>query len=462
MKESARSVGRTSKKLDSPGSRSQSGPIEYVISLKDVSKVFRRSGNLRVSYSTLKSLFLRRERKAAPKKASQTVAIHDLTLRIPRGASMGIIGRNGSGKSTLLKLITGIYRPSAGEVALSGRVAALIELGAGFHPDFTGRENLVLGGAIHGLSKKEIEDRFEEIVSFAGLEDVIDEPVRTYSSGMYMRLGFSLAVHTDPQILLVDEVLAVGDAAFVRKCKEKISELRAQGVTLLLVTHDLSSVERWCDEALWLDKGEVMERGDPRRVVDAYRTFLEIGEEEELERELSDESSSSEESSSDGPQRWGSREIEILDVSLKNAQGEGHHLFHSDEPVSISIRYRSNESVSDVVFGIALRRSDDVVMFGTNTDLEEVELPSLGGEGELVCHIARNGLAEGSYFLDVALHRTDGYPYDYRKGVVPFKVRWPKKSAGVIVPELRWEFSTQGTGGESVTSLRGNGQWHGR
>src|SRR5690606_19617614 len=229
--------------------------------------------------------------------------------------------------STLLKLITGIYRPDSGEVRCSGRISALIELGAGFHPDFTGRENVFLGGMIQGLTRKQLEERFDEIVDFAELEPFIDEPVRTYSSGMFMRLGFSLAVHTDPDVLLIDEVLAVGDAAFVSKCKERISQLRREGKTLLLVSHDLGAVERWCDEAIWLESGRVQDRGDPRRVIDAYREFVESGEELELQQAARESASEAGgDGSDDGtraaengaarhsfgePARWGSREVEI-------------------------------------------------------------------------------------------------------------------------------------------------------
>jgi lipopolysaccharide transport system ATP-binding protein len=235
----------------------------YALDIVGVSKQFTRTS--RVSgYSTLKSAILSLFGRSRKELRRTQHVLSDITLRIPQGASVGIIGRNGSGKSTLLKIITGIYQPDIGSVAVNGRIAALIELGAGFHPDFTGRENVMLGGIMHGLTRAEVEERFDEIVDFAELADVIDEPVRTYSSGMFMRLGFSLAVHTDPRILLVDEVLAVGDAAFVAKCKEKLASLKRMGTTLLLVSHDLDAVERWCDEVLWLEGGVVRDRGEPR------------------------------------------------------------------------------------------------------------------------------------------------------------------------------------------------------
>ena len=213
-----------------------SGGVDYVVDIVGLSKSFQRKTRSKGSYTTLKSSLLNLFRFKQPSVTSEipvTHAIKDLTMRIPRGSSIGLIGRNGSGKSTFLKLVTGIYKPTAGHVSVLGRVAALIGLGAGFHPDFTGRENLMLAGVMHGLSREQVLERLDDIVSFAELEDVIDDPVRTYSSGMFMRLGFSVAVHTDPDILLVDEVLAVGDAGFVAKCKDRIGELRKQGKTLI-------------------------------------------------------------------------------------------------------------------------------------------------------------------------------------------------------------------------------------
>ncbi len=238
--------------------------------LKGISKQFKQT-TLRRDYITLKSLFLNPfSWKSGPKEEAQIV-FQNLDLEIPRGISLGVIGRNGSGKSTLLKVMTGIYKPDSGSVLVNGRVSSLIELGAGFHPEFTGRENVFINGTILGLSRKEIEKRFDQIVRFAELESFIDVPVRTYSSGMYIRLGFSVAVNVDPDILLVDEVLAVGDESFSRKCIDKMTAFKKAGKTIVLVTHDLPTVERFCDQALWLESGCVQALGDPRQVIDAYR-----------------------------------------------------------------------------------------------------------------------------------------------------------------------------------------------
>lgn len=445
--------------MKGPSSKNDS----YTISLRDVTKSFTRQGK-KNGYSTIKSALLSIFKKASGESASSsTVALKSLTMRVPTGSSVGVIGRNGSGKSTLLKLITGIYKPDGGEVWVSGRVSALIELGAGFHPDFTGRENIFLGGMIQGLTRQQIKERFNEIVAFAELEDFIDEPVRTYSSGMFMRLGFSLAIHADPEVLLIDEVLAVGDEGFVSKCKGKIAELRKQGVTLMLVTHDLAAVERWSDEVIWLDKGKVMERGEPRRVIDAYRQFIEDNEERGLEElhgkdekgnvkadkrdDFEDVTFSADDEQSE---RWGSREVEIVEASLLNDRGEEHFVFHPNDTVTVRMSFRVRESVQEkLVFGVGIHHADGTNIFGTNTDIERVNLfPEIeaadgysfseGYSGVVECTISQLALLSGEYWLDVAVHREDGYPYDYLKHSVKFSVRSGEQQVGKVYLETGW------------------------
>lgn len=434
------------------GAQNKAAP-KYALELVEISKTFRRQ-TLKGGYTTLKSSLLRWAFGGEGQERELTRAVENITVRIPQGASVGIIGRNGSGKSTLLKLISGIYKADVGRVQVHGKVAALIELGAGFHPDFSGRENLYLGGVIHGLSKAQIDERFEDIVKFAELEHVIDDPVRTYSSGMFMRLGFSLAVHTDPDVLIVDEVLAVGDAAFVAKCKERIAELRKAGKTLLLVTHDLEAVERWCDEAIWLHQGRIKDRGEPRRVIDQYRTFLERGEEAELFQNA--ESESAQQQAEDVAQhsveasRWGSREIEIANVRLVDRDGAVRLLLHPEDKVTLEFDYAQHEAVKDVVFGVGINRSDGLVVHGTNTDIERLMVPVLRQRGTVRFTIDRLGLLEGTYTIDVAAHRSDGYPYDYHKQVLSFVVRSPMSMVGVALPAHRWDIDGQDLKGGKV------------
>ncbi len=419
----------------------------YVVDIVGLAKSFRRQTRGRKGYTTLKSSLLGLLRSAAKGsrdgEGNLTHAIKDLTLRIPKGASVGLIGRNGSGKSTFLKLVTGIYKPDLGRISVHGRVSALIELGAGFHPDFTGRENLMLAGVMHGLSREEVLRRFDEIVRFAELEHVIDDPVRTYSSGMFMRLGFSIAIHTDPDILLVDEVLAVGDAGFVAKCKDRIAELRKEGKTLVLVTHDLDAVERWCDEVVWLDNGVVKDRGYPRRVIDAYRQFIEHGEEAEILREEQSqlvESSQVESTRAEPlqPARWGSREVEVTAVELCDSKGTPRRVFHPDDCMRIRVSYTIHAAQEEVVFGVGINRADGLVVFGTNTHIERVSLSNLTTTGTVECVVERVGLIDGAYTLDVASHRTDGYPFDFHKSALHFSVRSDRSRVGVASPAHRW------------------------
>src|SRR5919108_3507392 len=233
------------------------------IELTNVTKIYRRYTGRQ--FATLKSALLQRSILRELRPSETFPALTDVSFTVAKGSTYGVIGRNGSGKSTALKLVAGITKPTAGTVRVEGRISALIELGAGFHPEISGRENVFINGIMLGLSKKEIQRRFDEIVEFAELKDFIDAPVKTYSSGMYMRLGFAVAIHVDPDVLLVDEVLAVGDEAFTHKCFDKLAEFRRRGRTILLVTHALDLITRFCDAALWLDAGITRANGDPRR-----------------------------------------------------------------------------------------------------------------------------------------------------------------------------------------------------
>src|SRR5512143_1054371 len=252
-----------------------------VIQVDHVTKIYRRYAH-RHQFTTLKSALLGGTLTSDLRPDETFAAVRDVSFQVPSGCTFGVVGRNGSGKSTVLKLVAGITKPTEGRVRVDGRISALIELGAGFHPEISGRENVFINGIMLGLTKREIASRFDEIVEFADLRDFIDAPVKTYSSGMYVRLGFAVAIHVNPDVLLVDEVLAVGDEAFTHKCLDKFAEFRRRGKTILLVTHSLSLVERFCDEALWLDHGRARATGDPRRVVSSYITDVGKTEEREL------------------------------------------------------------------------------------------------------------------------------------------------------------------------------------
>ena len=333
-----------------------------------------------------------------------------MSFTVPAGKTYGIIGRNGSGKSTALKLVAGITKPTTGTVKVNGRISALIELGAGFHPEISGRENVFINGIMLGLTKREVAKRFDEIVEFAELQDFIDAPVKTYSSGMYMRLGFAVAIHVDPDVLLVDEVLAVGDEGFTHKCLDKFGEFKRRGKTILLVTHSLGLVERFCDEALWLDSGAVRGEGDPKRVVGAYLTDVERSEEKELATE---EVKAQEDVAPSGDMtlavegRWGSREIEITGVTLKGEDGQPAHVFQSGERIAVQLGVRAHAPTSDFVFGIGLYSAEGVTCYGTNTDMEDFQPEEIRGDGEVTFTIDSLDLVEGTYKLDVAVHKRD-------------------------------------------------------
>jgi len=344
----------------------------------------------------------------------------------------------------MLKLIAGIGKPTSGDVRVHGRVSALIELGAGFHPEISGRDNVFINGMMLGLSKREVANRFDEIVAFADMQEFIDAPVKTYSSGMYMRLGFSVAINVDPEVLLVDEVLAVGDEAFTHKCLDKFAELKRRGKTVLLVTHMLDLVTRFCDEALWLDHGVTRAQGDPKRVIDAYR--LDVAVEEN--RALSSRSVHVADTEPQGDLstaregRWGSREAEILGVDFRRRDGTTTHVLESGEPVEIRLRVRAHERLTDFVFGIGIFSADGVCCYGTNTDIEGAQPGEFSGDAEVGFHLESLALIEGSYKIDVAVHRRDGTPYDYHRQLHTIRVASPVKDTGLFRPPHRWTFSS--------------------
>src|SRR5687768_14991831 len=356
------------------------------IEVRGVRKTYQRYSRRR-QFATLKSALLSGRMLSDLRPDETFDALKGVSFDVAAGKTFGIVGRNGSGKSTMLKLIAGIGRPTDGTVIVRGRVSALIELGAGFHPEISGRENVFINGMMLGLSKREVASRFDEIVAFAELEDFIDEPVKTYSSGMYMRLGFSVAINVDPDVLLVDEVLAVGDEAFTHKCLDKFADFRRRGRTVLLVTHSLDMVTRFCDEALWLDHGLIRGQGDPRRVIDAYLLDVAAAENRALDRGRAVSTAPSVEQPEDmtkaGPGRWGSREAEIVLVEFVQSDGVAAHVFESGVPLAIRMRVRALRPLQDFVFGVALFSADGVCCFGTNTDIEGAEPHEFTGDAEV-------------------------------------------------------------------------------
>ena len=399
------------------------------IEVEGLTKRFRRE-MLRRDYGTWKSLIIR---PFTPKRDKDFITVLDgVDLMVKPGGTLAIIGQNGSGKSTLLKILAGIYKPDAGRVAVHGRVSSLIELGAGFHPEFTGRENVFINGTILGLSKKEINERFEQIVVYSGLGEYIDAPVRTYSSGMYVRLGFSVAVNVDPDVLLVDEVLAVGDEAFAHKCEDKINEFRRAKKTICLVTHDMGAVEKYADEVIWLDGGCIAAQGKPLRVIDAYRQKV-AAEEDAIRR-----GECAPGQDMDG-QRWGDGDVEISAVRLMSSEGKDKSVFQSGEGAVIELDYIQKRPPEDLVFGITVFNAQEVLCYGTNTQVERIDLSPYPKQGTVRIEIERLDLLQGTYFLDVAAHAKDGRAFDYITRILSFAVRSGTGEVGVFRPPHKWE-----------------------
>lgn len=415
-----------------------SGP--YAIEVENVSRVYQKY-SARHRFKTFKSALVSGDFFRSLRPDEIVTALDDVSFKMEKGRTFGIIGENGSGKSTLLKIVAGIAQPTSGRLSVQGKVSALIELGAGFHPEITGRENVFINGIMLGLSKKEINQKFEEIVRFAELEEFIDAPVKTYSSGMYMRLGFSVAINVNPDVLLIDEVLAVGDASFVPKCLDRIDDFRRRKKTILFVSHDLATVEKICDRVVWLKNGRVMTIGEPKRIVDAYLQDVVEKQEKAFEKQMQArpvEHSFEEERREN---RWGKREIEIKRVVLKTLQGQEKHVFSPEDGMIIEMDIEAYSRIKDFVFGIGVFNSQGISCYGTNTNLEDLEPVSIQGDGRVVCRIEKLNLINGTYYLDVAVHKKDGYPYDYHRNLYSFLVSSTYKDVGIVRLPHEWAFS---------------------
>ena len=337
---------------------------------------------------TLKEAIVRRRHL----RPVEVWALRDVSFRIDSGESVGFMGRNGSGKTTLLRLLAGVFKPTSGRLAVSGQVGSLLELGAGFHHDFTGRDNIYLSASIYGLRKREVDRRFDEIVEFSELERFIDLPVRTYSAGMYMRLGFSIAVNVDPEVLLLDEVFAVGDEAFQRKCVDRILEFKRQGKTIAFVSHSGAALERMCDRALLLSQGLVEYDGETGEAIRRYQQLL-AGEEDPAERAA-------------GLQEWGTGEAQVKDVRLENAAGEVREDFMPGDHVALRLKVENREAIDPPRLAIELRDVTGALLSRAERDLGELGWDRDGRDAEVRFDIQRLPLVEGRFQFNLSL--TDG------------------------------------------------------
>ena len=391
--------------------------------------VERVSQRFRVSAQhqrTLKDLVVARGRLAR----TEVWALRDVSLRAEPGEALALVGRNGSGKTTLLRLLAGIFRPTAGRVAVGGRVGSLLELGAGFHPDFTGRENVYLNGSIHGLSRARIREVMDEIVAFAELEQFIDLPVRTYSSGMFMRLGFSVAAHIQADVLLLDEVFAVGDEQFQRKCFGKIAEFKNRGGTILFVSHDAQAVERLCDRAVLLRAGEVAFDGSTRDAIAAYRRLL-----------ASDASPAELQA---GLREWGSGEARIVTARLVDADGDEREQFAAGEQATLSLVVEAEPGVPAPLVSLELRDEGGLVLGSVAQETAGLGWNG-GGVHELRFRVDRLPLADGHFHLRLALTDTaSGRPLHTLDDAVRFFVFPSGDSTGSVLLEGTWSMQEIG------------------
>lgn len=393
---------------------------EPVIRVNDVSKRFRLYHERNQS---LKAAFMRRRRA----RYEEFWALRNVSLEVAEGTTFGLIGENGSGKSTLLKCMAKILRPDSGAITSRGRISALLELGAGFHPELSGRENVFLNGSILGLGKRQLEARFDEIVDFAGLEQFIDTPVKNYSSGMYVRLGFSVAINVDPDILLIDEVLAVGDADFQRKCMEKFTDFKAQGKTIVLVTHSLESVRNLCDDAALLEHGSLRGIGPVTDVIDEYMGAVFAGGQHQV--------------GEDGI-RWGSGEARIERVELLDASGQPVKRVRTGDTVVFRYHYETDEPIAAPVFGFGVHNLEGVWVTGPNTRDADLTLETLHGRGHLDLRVEHLMLLPGSYDVTATLYdHTLAHAYDHRHRAFRFDVEHghPREDFGVVSLGGVWE-----------------------
>jgi lipopolysaccharide transport system ATP-binding protein len=412
---------------DKPQSINNKAHGNSIIQFEDVWKQFRLYTQRSRS---LKELVIK------PKKFTfqEFWALKGVTFDIKEGETFGMVGENGSGKSTALKLLSRIYKPTKGNIYSSGKISGLIELGAGFHPELTGRENIYLNAAILGLSKKQVTGKLDEIIGFAELEKFIDNPVKNYSSGMQVRLGFSVAIHVDPDILLIDEVLAVGDEHFQRKCADKIIEFKKGNKTIIIVSHILEELRNLCDRAAWLHNGELQETGEAGKVIDNYLNLVNRQESEFGE-------SRAEAIESQFGQRWGSHEAEITKVEFFNDNGQAKRIFKTNDPVTVRIRYNSHKKIEKPVFGVAIHRTDGAHITGPNTKVAGIDIPFIDGEGEVEFKINKLNLLKGNYLFSAAIYDESClHPYDHHGEMYFFEVvpGTIKETYGMVTLDSEW------------------------
>ena len=414
--------------------------IQYSVEVKDVEKHFKVYMD---KGSTLKerAIFHNRNRH------ENRQILDGISFEIPKGQAVGLIGRNGCGKSTTLKLLTKILKPNSGTVKVEGRVSSLIELGAGFHPDMSGRENIYINATIFGLKKEEIDERLEEIIRFSELEEYIDNPVRTYSSGMYMRLAFAVAINVNADVLLIDEILAVGDANFQAKCFNKLREIKASGTTIVIVSHSLGQIEQICDRSIWICEGKIAMEGKPKEVHLEYLDYMNTQriDQQEKERlrlqklELQNMQAEEEKKRKAKMKRYGSEDAKFTQIKMLDADGKEQTTFRTGEKMVLDLSYHVEKKVTDAVFGYGIFRSDGLWVYGTNTRIDRVDNFDIDKDGRFVITMPELNLIPGQYWLDITIEYGEGNPVDYYKEALKFEVVSNMTDVGVARIAHSWE-----------------------
>ncbi len=422
-----------------------------------------------------------------------------IDMSVKTGEAVGLLGVNGCGKSTFLKLLSRIMYPDKGTIRIEGRVSCLIELGAGFHPDLSGRENIYTNAAIFGLTKSEIDERLSDIIAFSELGECIDNPVRTYSSGMYARLAFSVAINVDADVLLIDEILAVGDANFQTKCFRKLREMKAKGMTIVIVSHDITTIEMFCDQALWISDGVVASSGKAKNVVEDYKQYLngklldsvetmeeaeepatteektteaipteEKTKEDVIVEETTTEAETAKAEAADGEateaeaaeeedpneidysaNRFGLKYIEIVNVVFRNKAGKRIRTFIEGEPASIEIHYEIHKPLEEYNFGMGFYTADGELIYGVNTQLDGISVKLDDTKGYIVFHVEEMQLLTGQYFFQVAVVDINAVPMDYFRKYCDFDVVSTKKAIGTSDVKHHWDIHPKNSKGDT-------------
>lgn len=415
---------------------------EKSLSIKNIDKVYnmykKPTDRIKESFSLRNKVY-----------HEEFYALKDINLEINKGEILGIIGKNGSGKSTLLKIITGVLTQTRGTVEISGKISALLELGTGFNMEYTGMENIYLVGLISGYSHDEMKNKIDEILDFAEIGDFINQPVKTYSSGMFARLAFAVSINVDPDILIVDEALAVGDMKFQLKCMDKFNEFRERGKTILFVTHDINSVKRFCTRAVWINKGTIMDQGDVNRVTDAYLDYLKVSLNDEYNKSDITSNKTQESINKSNSEKNSEKNIDNLNNSsdyiniksfrLLNSNGEEIDVVKHNEKIRVEIEYMSYGYEEEIVIGAAILRIDNLYVCGLNSLLDKIVIKCKTGLNKIVLEYENINLVSGKYYFDCGIFEKNAYvALDYKTKIKEFSIESDYVGEGIVVLNHEW------------------------